>query len=181
MVTNLAQHAKRLVQSINVDVALAGQLSSKQAFDYQSTFVRFKGLFEMFRCVAPVPAARSRICTWEFYQFNNHQYYLANNLDHLMGETKPEESLGALDVAVVVADDHHVILVPGQGGRNGQAGQVGQDGQGGQDGQDGQAGQDGQNGQGGQDGQAGQDGCQYNVEHFLVIAEDFGLVEKSQR
>ena len=65
-----------------------------------------------------------------------------------MGETKPEESLGALDVAVVVADDHHVILVPGQGGRNGQA---------------------------------GQDGCQYNVEHFLVIAEDFGLVEKGQR
>ena len=89
-----------------------------------------------------------------------------------MGETKPEESLGALDVAVVVADDHHVILVPGQGGRNGQAGQGGQ---GGQDGQDGQAGQDGQNGQG------GQDGCQYNVEHLLVIAEDFGLVEKSQR
>ena len=32
-----------------------------------------------------------------------------------MGETKPQESLGALDVAVVVADDHHVILVPGQG------------------------------------------------------------------
>ena len=46
-----------------------------------------------------------------------------------MGETKPEESLGALDVAVVVADDHHVILVPGQGGRNGQAGQDGQCGQ----------------------------------------------------
>ena len=77
-----------------------------------------------------------------------------------MGETKPEESLGALDVAVVVADDHHVILVPGQGGRNGQAGQNGQDGQ---------------------NGQGGQDGCQYNVEHLLVIAEDFGLVEKSQR
>ena len=42
-----------------------------------------------------------------------------------MGETKPQESLGALDVAVVVADDHHVILVPGQSDRNGQADQDG--------------------------------------------------------
>ena len=31
-----------------------------------------------------------------------------------MGEAKPEESLCTLDIAVVVADNHHVVLVPGQ-------------------------------------------------------------------
>ena len=30
-----------------------------------------------------------------------------------MGKTKPEESLCTLDVAVVVANNHHVVLVPG--------------------------------------------------------------------
>ena len=31
-----------------------------------------------------------------------------------VGEAKPEESLCTLDIAVVVADNHHVVLVPGQ-------------------------------------------------------------------
>ena len=35
-----------------------------------------------------------------------------------MGETKPEESLCTLDVAVVVANDHHVVLVPGRDDKN---------------------------------------------------------------